>query len=87
MRTGEPWPSTLPSAAVAPTAQSWQRALRRAASAAGPVLEYLTAHLGEVAQRRRQRRALARLDDRLLRDIGIDREQARREVAKPFWRR
>ena len=38
-------------------------------------------------QRRRQRRALARLDDRLLRDIGVDAADAVAEVAKPFWRR
>jgi uncharacterized protein YjiS (DUF1127 family) len=35
--------------------------------------------------RSRQRRALAELDDRLLRDIGVTFEQARREAAKPFW--
>jgi uncharacterized protein YjiS (DUF1127 family) len=33
----------------------------------------------------RQRRALAELDDRLLRDIGVTSAQARRETAKPFW--
>lgn len=32
----------------------------------------------------RQRRALARLDDRLLRDIGITRDQAARETGRPF---
>ena len=37
-------------------------------------------------ERRRQRRALAALDDHLLRDIGISREQARRECARPPWR-
>jgi uncharacterized protein YjiS (DUF1127 family) len=37
--------------------------------------------------RARQRRALAALDDRLLRDIGISRGEAWRECAKPFWRR
>lgn len=37
-------------------------------------------------QRSRQRRALARLDARLLRDIGVSPEQARRETTKPFWR-
>jgi len=37
-------------------------------------------------QRLRQRRALARLDARLLRDIGVTAEQAERESSKPFWR-
>jgi uncharacterized protein YjiS (DUF1127 family) len=36
-------------------------------------------------QRSRQRRALAELDDRMLRDIGVTRSRARREVEKPFW--
>lgn len=31
------------------------------------------------------RRLLARLDDRQLRDIGIDRETAQREARRPFW--
>lgn len=37
-------------------------------------------------RRRQQRRALGQLDDRLLRDIGIDREDVLLEAAKPFWR-
>ena len=36
-------------------------------------------------ERNRQRRALAELDDRLLRDIGVTSAQARSEAAKPFW--
>ena len=32
------------------------------------------------------RRHLAGLDDRLLRDIGMDRRQALTEASKPFWR-
>ena len=36
-------------------------------------------------QRSHQRRALAELDDRMLRDIGVTRSQAQREAAKPFW--
>jgi len=38
------------------------------------------------AGRRRQRAALAKLDDRLLADIGITRFEAAHEAAKPFWR-
>lgn len=34
---------------------------------------------------RQQRRALARLDDRLLDDIGIDHDAARAEAARPVW--
>ena len=31
------------------------------------------------------RRQLRALDDRMLDDIGISRERAEREAAKPFW--
>ncbi|TMI98902.1 MAG: DUF1127 domain-containing protein [Alphaproteobacteria bacterium] len=37
-------------------------------------------------ERRRQRNALAGLDDHQLRDIGITRIEAARECGKPFWR-
>jgi uncharacterized protein YjiS (DUF1127 family) len=37
-------------------------------------------------ERRRQRRALGELDDRLLSDIGVSRADAACEFAKPFWR-
>jgi len=37
-------------------------------------------------QRRRQRRALLELDDRLLNDIGVTRDQARSESRRPPWR-
>jgi uncharacterized protein YjiS (DUF1127 family) len=33
-----------------------------------------------------QRHDLARLDDHLLKDIGVTRAEAAREAAKPFWR-
>jgi len=33
----------------------------------------------------RQRQALLDLDDHLLADIGVSREQALREARKPFW--
>jgi len=34
----------------------------------------------------RQRKQLARLDARMLADIGITAEQAKLEIAKPFWK-
>jgi len=37
-------------------------------------------------ERSRQRRALMKLDDRMLRDIGIARSEAEYEADKPFWR-
>ena len=37
------------------------------------------------AELHRSRRQLAELDDRLLRDIGIDRAKARFEADKGFW--
>lgn len=37
------------------------------------------------SDRWQQRRQLARLDARLLRDIGLDPVEAAREVHKPFW--
>ena len=37
--------------------------------------------------RQQQRQVLAALDDHLLNDVGLSREQARREAAKPFWKR
>ena len=38
------------------------------------------------SRRADQRQALIRLDDRMLRDIGIARDQALAEWRKPFWR-
>ena len=37
-------------------------------------------------ERSRQRQALAELDDRLLKDIGISRTAAATEVSEAFWR-
>ena len=44
------------------------------------------AALRRMHERWRQRQDLRELDDHLLGDIGITREQARREARKPFWR-
>jgi uncharacterized protein YjiS (DUF1127 family) len=37
-------------------------------------------------QRARSRRVLAQMDERMLHDIGITRDAALSEHAKPFWR-
>ena len=34
----------------------------------------------------RQRRHLGRLDDHMLKDIGLSRADVEQEIAKPFWR-
>lgn len=37
-------------------------------------------------QRYQQRKQLAQLDARLLRDVGLSHEQVRAEINKPFWK-
>ncbi len=37
------------------------------------------------SERRRSRAALARIDDHLLRDVGLDALSVEQEAAKPFW--
>jgi uncharacterized protein YjiS (DUF1127 family) len=37
-------------------------------------------------ERVKSRRTLAMLDDRMLRDVGIDNATARQESGQPFWR-
>jgi uncharacterized protein YjiS (DUF1127 family) len=41
--------------------------------------------LSDWRERIRQRHTLARLDDRLLRDMGLTRADVEHEVSKPFW--
>ncbi|WP_159589915.1 DUF1127 domain-containing protein [Chelativorans xinjiangense] len=58
---------------------AWRNALGRLAVAAlAPVLR--------IEERRRQRLHLSELDDHLLADVGLTREDVRRECASPFWR-
>ncbi|WP_222948301.1 DUF1127 domain-containing protein [Thauera sedimentorum] len=50
------------------------------------LLRRLREVLSALLLRRRGRRELLELDERLLRDVGLSREQALREADKPFWR-
>ncbi|MEQ9349867.1 MAG: DUF1127 domain-containing protein [Alphaproteobacteria bacterium] len=59
---------------------------RTVLAAAGRLAATAMATVGLWRRRARDRRDLASLSDRDLRDIGIDRFTARREAAKPFWR-
>ncbi|HYG89731.1 MAG TPA: DUF1127 domain-containing protein [Azospirillum sp.] len=55
-------------------------------AAGGTVVGRALLLLRQWTERRRQRRALARLDDALLRDVGLTCDEVRRETEKPFWR-
>jgi uncharacterized protein YjiS (DUF1127 family) len=69
----------LPRHAFPAAAADHGRPVRRALGAAAGLL-------AAWAERRRQRRALLRLDDAMLKDVGLGRGDAFREAAKPFWR-
>ena len=64
-----------------------QRVRRRVA---GPSLRHVLSLVHDTLQqwrrRSRERAELARLDDRMLRDIGVTRGDVWQEINKPFWR-
>lgn len=51
----------------------------------GPYLRDTALTLALWYERFRQRRALAAMDDRALKDIGLSRSEVFIEVDKPFW--
>jgi uncharacterized protein YjiS (DUF1127 family) len=67
--------------------QSWTALPRRSVSATAvvPLVRGWLVTLARMHERWRQRQTLCDLDERLLRDIGITREQAEGEADKPFW--
>ena len=52
-----------------------------------PIVGQAVALLREWRRRARSRQELARLDDRMLRDIGVTRVDTWQEINKPFWRK
>ncbi|MBV8492392.1 MAG: DUF1127 domain-containing protein [Alphaproteobacteria bacterium] len=68
--------------------QRTRRARRRALrDRVRPVVGQAAALLREWRRRARSRAELARLDDRMLRDIGVTPGEAWQEINKPFWRK
>jgi uncharacterized protein YjiS (DUF1127 family) len=63
----------------------WREAPRIVRRRRSPLI-VLSARLRRWRARVRERRSLAAMDERLLRDIGITRLDRARECAKPFWR-
>jgi uncharacterized protein YjiS (DUF1127 family) len=60
-------------------------AVRRPASVGVPSVRSLAALAGAWFERMRSRDSLARMDDRLLADIGLTRAEAEAEASRPFW--
>jgi uncharacterized protein YjiS (DUF1127 family) len=50
------------------------------------LLDGLFSRLGQAIRRQRSRREITRLDDHMLRDIGVSRAAALYEADKPLWR-
>jgi uncharacterized protein YjiS (DUF1127 family) len=62
------------------------RRLEASGAAASPrFFSQLVGHLVTWRQRARSRHLLRRLDDRMLRDVGLSRSDVERECAKHFW--
>ncbi len=70
---------------AAPRGDRAGRAVRSRARL-GAALVYLVASVVAWRERARGRRILASFDDRMLRDIGIDRARVERESSSSFWR-
>lgn len=73
--------------AGAPEPEAWRdEGAARRRTAGGGSLAHLCDLLLAWAERSRQRRTLAGLNDALLKDLGISRADADAECRKPFWR-
>ena len=72
------------------TATAWKRSCRQSDSRRripGPIWSMrFWRWCARCSERSRQRQALAQLDDHDLKDIGMTRQQANAEAAKPFWK-
>lgn len=69
-----------------PTAPSESQARLMLTRDIGPYVRTMRDRIEGWRERRCERRQLMKLDDRMLRDIGISRADAEFEYRKPFWR-
>ena len=65
---------------------TWSRPGALLAALVGGAVEWAADELARSYQRHQERRALQRLDDYMLSDIGISRADVDLEANKPFWR-
>ena len=65
---------------------AWNSLVKESIPAGGLSLRDIASYIRLWRHRARSRRQLHWLDQRQLRDIGIDRADALKEVYKPFWR-
>ena len=76
----------MSSASIRTAAYARTRFPAAAQGGAGRTLTRLLDRLLLWQERAEQRRRLGELDDRMLRDIGLDRADVTHETTKPFWR-
>lgn len=67
------------------TAQNWMGSIFRITRSPDGIRLRLDILLTWI-ERSAQRRALSRLDYRMMTDLGLNRAQIEAEVAKPFWK-
>ncbi|TVQ35515.1 MAG: DUF1127 domain-containing protein [Geminicoccaceae bacterium] len=68
-------------------ATNWTPTIPRQTHTATDWLHLAMRQVGVWYARARERHALAQLDARMLRDIGLTEAQAQDEASKPFWAR
>jgi uncharacterized protein YjiS (DUF1127 family) len=77
--------TTRQAQALAPSGSTDASLPEQDSSAQTPAPHVLRVWMGRIAERRELRELV--LEKRLLNDVGLSREQALGEAAKPFWRR
>ena len=83
LKTKAEWVRATPCCADrVPQETQWEASPHRVSG----FLSRVRAALREWRRRKNGRLELARLDDRMLRDIGLTRFDAEYEINKPFWR-